>query len=155
MALSLGLHVGLLALQTADAAEDLGEVEGLDGDAVGFEQLLAVADGVEGRGTRADGADAELAQAVGDAADGGEPRDVADELRRVGRFGVQRSQRVGDAVLLEVIADAHLAAEGIAAVGDGHLAGVVGRRLDEHGDVQVRPCAGIRRSRARRRSSAG
>ena len=79
MASSFRLHVGVVVLQPADAAEDLGEVERLDGDAVGFEQFLAVADGVERRRPRADGADAQLAQAVGDAADRGEPREV---LRR-------------------------------------------------------------------------
>ena len=59
-----------------DAAEDFGEVDGLDGDAVGFEDLFAVADGVEGGGAGADGADAEAAQAADDAADGGEPVEI-------------------------------------------------------------------------------
>ncbi len=66
----------VVVLHAADAAEDFGEVEGFDGDAAGFEKFFAVADGVECRGTRADGADAEIAQAVDDAADGGEPVEI-------------------------------------------------------------------------------
>ena len=57
----------------------------LDGDAVRFQDLLAVAHRVERRGPRADRADAQLAQPVDHAADGGEPREVLRELRRVGR----------------------------------------------------------------------
>ena len=41
--------------------EDLGEVDRLHRDAARFQDLLAVADGVEGGGPRADGADARLA----------------------------------------------------------------------------------------------
>ena len=41
--------------------EDLGEVERLDGDARALQQLLGVAHGVEGRGPRADRADAHVA----------------------------------------------------------------------------------------------
>ena len=39
-----------------------------------------VADGVEGGGARADGADAEVLQSAHDAADGGEPCEVGGEL---------------------------------------------------------------------------
>ena len=103
-----------------------------------FEKLLAIADRVERRRPRADGADAQLAQAIADAADGGEParcpRRIAAES---GRLGVEARERVRDAVLLEVIADAHLAAEAVAAVGDGHAARRVGRRLDQDGNAQV------------------
>ena len=63
-----GLHVRIVAGQLVDAAEDLRQVDRLDRDAVRFEQFLAVADGVEGRGPRADGADAQVAQPVDDAA---------------------------------------------------------------------------------------
>ena len=101
--------------------EDFGEVDGLDGDAGGFEQFLAVADGVEGGGTRADRADADAAQAVGDAADAGEPGEILAEELGIGRFGVLRGERVRDAVLREIVADRHLAAEAVAAELDGHL----------------------------------
>ena len=61
----------------------------------------------------------------------------------VGGFGVQRGERVGDSVLLEVVADRHLAAEGVAAEGDAHLAGRVGRGLDEDGHAQVGEAEGV------------
>ena len=60
-----------------------------------------------------------------------------------GRFGMERGERVGDAVLLEVVADAHLAAEAVAAPGDGHLAGVVRGGLDQHGHVEVGQAQGL------------
>ena len=69
--------------------------------------------------------------------------EVGLELVGVGGFGVQRGERVGDAVLLEVVADRHLAAEAVAAEGDGHLAGCVGRGLDEHGNAEVGEAEGV------------
>ena len=68
---------------------------------------------------------------------------VGLELGRVGGLGVELGERVGDAVLLEVVADRHLAAEAVAAEGDGHLAGVVGRGLDEDGDLEVGETEGV------------
>src|SRR4029077_20648619 len=69
-----GVELGLCldVLHAVDAAEDFGEIDGLDGDAGALEEFFAVADGVEGGGTGSDGADAEAAEAAGDAADGGE-----------------------------------------------------------------------------------
>ena len=96
MACSFGLR-GVVVFHPLDAAEDFGEVDGLDGDAVGFENFLAVANGVEGGGARADGADAEVAHAVRHAADGGEPGEILLKSFGIGRFGVQRGERVGDA----------------------------------------------------------
>ncbi len=49
---------------------------------------------------------------------------------------MQRGERVGDAVLLEIVAGRHFAAEAVAAIGDGHLAGRVGRGLDQDGNVE-------------------
>ena len=69
----LGLDGVVVVFRFFDAAHDFGEVEGFDGDAGALQQLLRVADGVEGRGARADGAEADVAQAADDAADGGEP----------------------------------------------------------------------------------
>ena len=139
----LGLDGVVVVFGLLDAAHDFGEVEGFDGDAGALEELLGVADGVEGGGTRADGAEANVAQAAHDAADGGEPLEVGLELGGVGGFGVQGGEGVGDAVLLEVVADGHLAAEGVAAEGDAHLAGGVGRGLDEDGDVEVGEAEGV------------
>ena len=62
------------------------------------------------------------------------------ELRR---FSVQRRQRVGDAVLHQVVAGAHLAAEAVAARGDGHGVGAVGRGLHQHRNLQAREADGI------------
>ena len=55
----LRLRGVVAVLHALDAAEDFGEIDGLDGDAVGFENFFAVANGVERRGARADGADAQ------------------------------------------------------------------------------------------------
>ena len=104
---SFRLHVGIVVLHAVDAAEDFGKIERLDGDAARFEKLLAVADGVERRRPRADGADAQLAQAV--ARRGRRAANQCEILRRtrrIRRFGVQRGQRVRNAVLLEVVAGA-------------------------------------------------
>ncbi len=67
MAASFSFGFGIL--HAVDAAEDLGEVDGLDRNPAGFEQFLAIAHGVEGGRARADGADAEAAQAAHYAAD--------------------------------------------------------------------------------------
>jgi hypothetical protein len=139
----LGLGGVVMVGHAADAAHDLTEVEGFDGDAGLFKELFGVADGVESGRARADGAETDVAQAADDAADGGEPAEVRLELGRVGGLGVQLGERVGDAVLLEVVADGHLSAEAVAAEGDGHLAGVVGRGLDEDGDLEVGETEGV------------
>ena len=82
MAASLACAASSVSFMLVDAAEDLGEIDGLDGDAAGLEDALGVAHGVEGRGTRADGADAQILQALDDAADRGEPLQIGLELRR-------------------------------------------------------------------------
>jgi hypothetical protein len=128
--------LGVLVGHAGDAAEDFAEVDGFDVDAGGGEHFFGVADGVEGGRAGADGADAGLAEAVGHAADGGEPGEVATEEVGLGFDGVAGGEGVGDADLLEVVADAHLAAEGVAAVGDGHAGGVVGGGLNEDGDIE-------------------
>ena len=61
----------------------------------------------------------------------------------IGRDGVERGERIGDAVLREIVAGRHLAAEAIAAVGDGHLAGRIGRGLHQHGHVETGHAQGI------------
>src|ERR1039458_7550260 len=55
--LHLRHHLRIRALKLGDAAEHFGQVQGLHADAAHFEQLLAIADGLERRGTRADGPD--------------------------------------------------------------------------------------------------
>ena len=82
--------------------------------------LFAVAHGVEGRGARADRADAQLPQAVDDAADGGEParssRNSASRATRCAAWSASTECRTA-----EIVAGRHLAAEAVAAVADGHL----------------------------------
>jgi len=46
---------------------------------------------------------------------------------------VQRGERVGNLVLHEVVTGAHLAAEAVAADGDGHGVRAIGRGLDKTG----------------------
>jgi len=67
-------------------------------------------------------ADAQLAETVGDAAN---PLNHVRSQANSGEswsLGVQGGQRVGNAELLQIITCAHLAAEAVAAVGDGHAA---------------------------------
>ena len=50
---------------------------------------------------------------------------------------MQLGQRVGNAVLAQVVAGRHLAAEAVAPVLDRHLAGLIGRRLDQHRHAEI------------------
>ena len=117
-----GLAGRVVILHFFDAAEDFGKVDSDDRDASGFQNLFAVANGIECLRARADGPDPQVAQAPRHAADAKKPWQIFGELRGIGRFGVQRRQRIRNAVLHQVIAGRHLAAKTIAAVGDGHLA---------------------------------
>ena len=135
--LDLRQHLRIRAGKLGDAAEHFGEVQGLHADAAHFEQLLAIADGLERRGTRADGPDAQPPQALRHAAHAGEPGEIVLELVRLQAFGVQRGKGVRNAVLLQVVADAHLAAEAVAAVGDEHPLRIVRKGVNQHRDVQV------------------
>ena len=78
-----GLRAGV---QLAGFGEDFGQVHRGDADAVAFEDLLAVTDGVERAGPRADGAQAHAAQALHHAADAEEALQVGGEAVR-GRDG--------------------------------------------------------------------
>ena len=119
-----------------------------------FEKFLAVAHGIERRRPRADRADAQTAQALHDAADGREPFQILAKFRGIGPLGVQRRQRVRNAVLRQVVAGRHLAAKAVAAVRDGHLRRRIRRGLHQHGHAQIRKPQRIRDPRARRRNSA-
>ncbi len=52
---------------------------------------------------------------------------------------MQLGQAEGHAVLAQVVAERHLAAEAVAAVGDGHDVDLVGRGLDQHRHVEAGP----------------
>ena len=116
-----------------------------------FQNLLAVAHRVERRGPRADGADA---QPPHPARPRGRRRRTSRgpsrKILRIRSFGVQRGERVRNAVLRQVIAGRHLAAEAVAAVGDGHLAGRIGGRLNP---APARRAPAMRRVSAMARSS--
>ena len=133
----------VVVLHAVDAAQDLRQVDGLDRDAMLLQNFLAVAHRVERRRTRAEGADAHVAQALHHAADAREPLQVFAEDVGVRRFGVRRGNGVRDAVLLQVIAGGHLAAEAVAAELDGHLRRGVRRGLHQHGDIQIGQPQGI------------
>ena len=49
-----------------------------------------------------------------------------------------------DAVLAQVIASGHLAAEAVASVGNGHSLGVVGEGVDQDRDIEVSESKSIR-----------
>ena len=51
----------------------------------------------------------------------------------------RRGERIADAVLAEVVADRHLAAEAVAAMLDRHAPALVREGVDEHRHVEVRP----------------
>ena len=142
--LDLGRDGRLVVAQAADPAEDLREVERLDRDAGALQQLLAVADGVEGRRAGADLAQAGVLQRAHDAAHPDEPAQVPREVLALGVHGVAARERVLDPVLAQVVAGAHLAAEAVAPVGDRHLVGGVLEGVHEHGHVQPGPAQRVR-----------
>jgi len=51
-------------------------------------------------------------------------------------FGVQAGEREGDAKLQQVIADGHLTAEAVAAIGDIHLFRIVGEGMHQHRHIK-------------------
>jgi hypothetical protein len=107
-------------------------------------ELLAVAHGVERRRPRAEGAEPDIAQPGDYTAGRHELPQIGAELlaRRIHR--VVAGQREWNAVLQQVVAGRHLAAERVAAVGDGHQAGLVGEGLHEHRHVEAGPPQGVR-----------
>ena len=117
----LRLNCLIVILAAIDPGQDFRQVERLHRNAFRFQYLFAIAHGLESGRPRADAADAEAAQPVHHAAHAGEQRQVF--LKRVG-FRTDRvgsCERIGNAVLLQVIADGHLAAETVAPVRNGHF----------------------------------
>ena len=152
---SLRCDAGVVVREPVDAAEDLREVDRLDGDAARLEDLLAVAHRLERRGPRADRADARRAQPAHHAADAGEP--ARGRARNVGESGCSVCSEVseyGMPYCVSTLHDRHLAAERVAPVGDSHLRRVVGPSRGSAPARRGRRGAACRRSRARRRSSA-
>src|SRR5581483_8308947 len=79
----------------------------------------------------------QVAKSVHHAADGREPLEIFGEFGRVGTLSVQGSERVRNAVLPQIVAGGHLAAEAVAAVSDRHFRGIVRRGLNEHRNAQI------------------
>ena len=136
MSVELLLHGVVAVLHAVDAAEDFGKVDGDDGDTGALEQLFAVTHGVEGLRPCSERADAEVAEAINNAADGGEPGEVFTEGLGLGLHGVLRGDGVRDSILHEVIAGRHLAAEAVTAMGYLHGLFAIGRGLHEDRHLQ-------------------
>ena len=85
----------------------------------------------------------EILQSLHDAADLREPFEIGFEFGRADGLSVQRGERVVDAVLHHVVAGAHFAAEAVAARGDGHVVGAVGRSLHQHRNLQAGEANGV------------
>ena len=112
---ALGNDGCVRVLETGDASEHFRQVERLHANPRVFEQLLAEPDGGEVGRPRADHANARVAHAADNAADGGELLEIRRERFVAWINSVQCGQRVLDVVLAEVVAGAHLAAEAVAA----------------------------------------
>ena len=121
---------------------------------VRFEHLLAVADRVEGRRAARRSRRCAVAETPYHTADCRKPSQVLGNSARIGVLGVQCGEGVRDAVLAEVVAGGHLAAEAVAAEVDGHLRGIVWRGLDQHRHTQIGQAQASRQSPVLRRSSA-
>ena len=137
--LDLGLDAGVVGAQPLDPAVDVRQVQRLDRDAAALQQLLAEAHGVEGRRPRAQEADAQAAQAAHHPADRPEALQVSAKRRAFRVHGVPRGQAVFDAVLVQVVAGRHLAAERVAPPVQVHLGHVVVEGVDQHRHVQRGP----------------
>ncbi len=134
-----GLDSGVVVTHGVDPAEEFVEIQRVDADAGVFEQLLAVAYGVEGGRPRAQSADAQALEASDHTTGGCESDQILLELDALGRYGVELGQAEGHAVLAQVVAERHLAAEAVAAVGDGHDVDLVRRGLDQNRHVEAGP----------------
>ena len=65
------------------------------------------------------------------------------KLSELGADGVQRRERIGNAVLHHVVAGGHFSAEAVAAIGDLHVFGAVRRGLHQHRHLQCREADGV------------
>src|SRR6267378_6226386 len=101
--LELLLRDGVVVLHARDTPKNFRKIDGLDGDAVGFKNLFTVAHGIESRGSGADGADAQPSQSLHNATNAEEPFQVTPEDVRLRQFGVECRQRIGDAILREIV----------------------------------------------------
>ena len=103
----------LFVAKNIGIGEDFAHVLGFYGDAVGLQQLFAIAYGAERHHTRTDLGDAGGAHRLHDGAYLGEAVHIRVKFLAVYRASVPRRERVFDAVLIHVVAQTQLAAEGI------------------------------------------
>ena len=78
----LGLDGGVAVAELVGLADEFGQVDGGDADAVALENLLAVADGVERARPGADGTQPHAAHAIHHAADPHESIEIGAEAVR-------------------------------------------------------------------------
>ena len=134
--LQLGKQGRIVVGDLLGGKKDLRQVGGNNGDAAALEQLLAGAAGVEAKGTSSNLSDAAVAQATHYAADAGEFVHILLELLAIDAVGVEAGEGIGDAILIEVVADRDLAAEGIATAVEIDLVVVVVASLHKHGHIE-------------------
>ena len=84
-----------------------------------------------------------MTQPVHHAADGSKLLQVFLQQVAINRIGVERGVCEGNAILIEVVADGNLAAEGVTATVKVHLVVLIVTSLHQHGDVQVGIADGI------------
>ena len=121
----LSVVVSLLS----DLENKLGEVEGLNVDAVSLESYLVEANGLERGSSCADAAEVESLHALNNAADSCEIVKVLAELggERINNVGLENGE--GDLILIENVGYGELTAVSVAAVLEVHLADRVGISL--------------------------
>ena len=108
---------------------EFGEVEGFDRDIVLLKSDFIEARRLERRRSRADAADGEALHSADDAADGGEIVEVRLKLLSKRMNDVRRHHGKGNLALGKDIRNGELAAVGVAAMSEVHLADFVGIRL--------------------------
>ncbi len=116
--------------------QNLRQVGRYNGDTAALEELLAGTTGVEAERACADLANAAVAQADHYAADASKLIDILLELLAIDAVSVETGEGEGDAILIEVVADRNLAAEGIATAIQINLVVVVVAGLNEHGHIE-------------------
>ena len=134
----MALTSGASSASALGREDDLGKIDGDDGQPGRLQQLLAEAHRLEGAGPGADRADPRVLQPAYDAADPDEPVEIGGEFVAVDVARVAR--RVGErhAVLIEVVGDRELAAEGVAAARDVDLVDFVVARLEQDRNAEPR-----------------
>ena len=133
----LGFHGGGLGIELVGLAEEFGEIDGGDADAVALEQFFRVTDSIKRAGTGTDGPQTHAAHAVDHPAHAEELRQISDETGGCRVRHVLAGEGELDAGLHQVVAHGNLAAIGIAPAGGGELGQIVGVALDEHRHIKL------------------